>query len=435
MMKHREDNWEVKMSVAVGVCIAALSVTSSTWAQSLKPVDDINELGIGTVSGRVQLFLMRRDFEEGLNDGDANAGTLALTLNYKTPEVAGLSAGVQFMQVERLFRGGSLDSAAGEDQTLNNSDFTVFNEAYIKLNLGLVGLEKTAITAGRKVLNLDFAPTYQIRQKEQSYEGIFVKSDEVEGLSLTLGHIERFSSWGSRDHTATNALEYDFVDVEDLEGAAYSTKGIEFISATLSTLPDTTLTVYDYYAHDLYNTFGAKCAYKLNLSEQVGTTLKLHYIGQRDVGRMDVDGAEVDADLYDIAIQLTQGALSVEPGCTIVTGDDADNTVHVPFRTSLSIDPEMLWYTDQFVGGTTSYYVKSTYTMEKTKLYLLYVVSDHEANVRNGATDQEVDVVVSHKFTDNLSAAVKIGMGWRDNEGGAADTNAEDCRLFLTYTF
>jgi len=55
--------------------------------------------------------------------------------------------------------------------------------------------------------------------------------------------------------------------------------------------------------------------------------------------------------------------------------------------------------------------------------------------VGRGAADQEINVCVSHRFSDALSAAVKLGYGHRDNRDGTDNTNAEDMRLFVTYAF
>jgi len=221
----------------------------------------LNDLGIGEFSGRLQLFLMRRDWETGSPDGDASSGSLALTLDYESAQAGPLSAGFQFMYVGRLFESGSLDPARGADWTLNNGNFTILNEAYLNLSLEPLGLTDSNIRVGRQVLNLDFAPSYQIRQKEQSYEGVFATIAAGDSLRLDAGHIERFSSWGSRDDTGNDYLEYGFVEVEDVEkryGVDYSTAGMQFVSLNYTGLSNTALTVYDFHGQDLYNTLGAK---------------------------------------------------------------------------------------------------------------------------------------------------------------------------------
>ncbi|MCU0857711.1 MAG: hypothetical protein MUC65_04835, partial [Pontiellaceae bacterium] len=71
--------------------ISAVTALSCSAADSLlKPV---NDLGFGTVSTRVQVLSMYRDFES-LNPDDADSTTLGLRLGYTTPELAGLSFGM-----------------------------------------------------------------------------------------------------------------------------------------------------------------------------------------------------------------------------------------------------------------------------------------------------------------------------------------------------
>jgi len=402
-------------------------------------VDRLNSQGIGTFSGKAQMLFMRYDWEHGGDDGDANAATLALTLDYRSPELNGVTVGVQVIESMRLFEGGSMDPDHGADWVMGNSDFGLFNEAFVDVRLGLVGLDNTVLSVGRKILNLDFAPSYAYRQKAQSYEGVFVTWDENEALSLTAGHIERMSSWFSWDRTDNRVLEYHFVDVEDLEranGVGYSTRGMDFVSLTLSGLPETSVTLYDFYGHDLYNTFGAKVRHQMALVEGLDTAVQGHYIGQRDVGRMDSDGAgDIDADLCDLSLSVSKGGLTVQLGVTSLAGRGQKDELHVPFRTNLTIDPEMLWYTRQFMGGSDSYYAMSTYSRGNTFVYALYVLTDHEAYVDGGAVDQEVNLMVSRKVTDNFTASALFGFGHRNNKAGGADINAEDCRLILAYRF
>jgi len=44
-------------------------------------------------------------------------------------------------------------------------------------------------------------------------------------------------------------------------------------------------------------------------------------------------------------------------------------------------------------------------------------------------------LVVKQSLMDNLSVALKSGVGHRDAKDGGPDTTATDTRLFLTYVF
>ena len=417
-------------------CSVVVTQAAAAYPSLALGVQRCHEKGFGQFSGKLQLLLLRRDFREGEPDGDANSGSIGLTLDYLSPEVHGATAGLQFIDVEKLIDSGSRDHSAGEAWLNSNSDYTTLNEVFVNLDLEPVGLPGTSLKVGRQILKLDFAPSYAIRQKAQAYEAAVLTREQQDGLSIALGHIERFSSWSSRDgRMDTMAATVDFVDVEDTAGVDYGTRGIEFASVTWRGFPSTTITLYDFYAHDLYNTLGLKLSHTIAAGEETAVALKCHYLGQTDVGRMDRDGAgEVRSNMLEVAVQLKAGRLTIEPGYTTISGDAAENNVRVPFRTSFTIDPELLWYTRQFDAGSDSFHLKGTYSIGSTSFYALYVMTCHEDNTGGGATDQEINGVVKHNFGASFYAAAKIGYGVQDNRDGR-DSNANDSRLFLGYTF
>ena len=54
-------------------------------------------------------------------------------------------------------------------------------------------------------------------------------------------------------------------------------------------------------------------------------------------------------------------------------------------------------------------------------------------NDTNAYDGQELNVAAKQAITDRFSVAVKVGAGYRDGKGGAANTTATDSRLFMTY--
>jgi hypothetical protein len=101
----------------------------------------------------------------------------------------------------------------------------------------------------------------------------------------------------------------------------------------------------------------------------------------------------------------------------------------------------MMLYSGQFNGGADTLYLKGVTTLEssKTVLYGLYNFTWHDTG-KTGAIQrhgQELNVVVKQPIPklDNLTAALKVGMGYRNGINGVDDTFATDTRLFLTYAF
>lgn len=392
----------------------------------------VNELGIGTVSGKIQALFMRRDF-----DGeDASSGTLAETLNYKSPHFGPFTFGLQYIRADRLFEGGSLEPAHGNGQAWHilNTDFHVLNEAYVNLNFDFLDLPGTDLTVGRQIADYNFAPTYNCRQKPQAIEAaVLSSSDIISGVSFELGHIEKFSSWSTRD--GGNAVyKASFNDIEDViadsEGiASPDTHGMQFVTVSSGIIPQTDVTVYDLYGANLYNTFGAKADIKMLESDELRVTWKNHYIMQSDVGDFAND---LDARTLESALEFKTGNLMVQPGVmTVFGGDDLRH----PFESSLTWESLLDWYTRPNLDGSDSAYLKSTYTFGDTLLYALYFVTDHDRATDGGAFDQELDIVINHDVTDRLYVTLKLGYGYRDNRAGNPNTSREDYRLFVGYTF
>ena len=432
----------MKVKTVLVLCVLLAGVGAVALADPVADaIGDLNEQGMGTVSGKVQLLWMGR-----IADGDgtdaqelsANSATLGLTLGYKTPEFMGLSVGMQYVHVGELYEGGSWDDPAtteGQANYVNNSGYSLLNELYVNLNLAELGLEGTSIKVGRQILNLDLAPAYAIRQKSQSYEAAVLSySDEC--LSLALGHIERYSSW-----TSNIVHEDSFLELDEAFGIPYGDNGLQFVSATYTGIQNLSLSAYDYYARDIVNTIGAKVAYTIAIDEQTSITPKFHAAGQRDVGKFDREtGGNIHSRVYDTSLVLKSGDLTIEPGFLAVPGDANENDFQTPFHTRYTVDYTLNWYepigATNIESGSDCYYLKATYALGKTKITAMYVQTEYEEQAgRNLDGDKEIVLVVGRKLTDSISATVKLSHGRRDQTNNTADSRRNDMRLFLAYTF
>lgn len=395
----------------------------------------LNAVGAGEFSGKLQGLLMRRD--DG--DGDASSETLALTLGYRSPDLGPLSFGLQGIHASKIFEAGS-DEEEGSARLIHNSDFSLLSEAYVTLKLDGLGMPKTALTVGRKMANYDFAPTYPIRQKPQALEGVFLEINPNDNLHVEIGHVERFSSWSTRDGDDSHDLHYDFQDVEEVYADHDSVNvpndpaGLQFVNARATLGRRFELTAYDVFGYNLYNTAGAKVDILLQRTHEASIVWKNHVIAQNDVGNYDSELAGgLDAYAFETALASSTEDLLFQPGIFMVLSRDA---LRHPMESSFMWEYTMNWYTRATLGKSQSAYVKTVYTLGKTTLYGLWFVTDHTDDVGadGQALDQEVNVVVKHQFSDSLSAAVKAGYGHRDNRFGDNDEQ-EDYRLFITYDF
>lgn len=382
------------------------------------------ETGYGRFSGKLQGLLMHRDIDGA---GHATSGTLAGTLNYRSPDWNGLYLGGQYIYSWLLFEDGCR-KISGPAYWLSNDEFGVLNEAHVGFDFGAIGLEGAELKVGRQVLNYDFAPTYNIRQKDQSYEGVVLTTTPCENFTLDLGWFRRFSSWASREG-GPSTWRADFIDVEERVGVPYESNGFFFVSAGYSPCEEVQLGFYDFYGDELFNVSGLKGAWTFGCGPG-DVTLRGHWAHQRDVGRMDRDGlGNISSNAIELGGDYAIDGLTLSTGVVLIRGDD----FQTPFRTSFTIDTELLWYTMQFEGDTSSAYLKGIYKWEDWMFYAMYVASDH----RGGRLCQEIDVVVKYTFDCGVYTSVKAGYGDRRFPAamGKGRMNALDLRWFCGWTF
>jgi hypothetical protein len=408
------------------------------WSLPADPLRPINELGIGTFSGKAQMLFMRRAWDNTTGrDEDAHATTMALTLDYRSPRYRGFQFGSEFIQVWEMLEGGSTADPRGAAQQLCNSDYTIMNNAFIEYRFDALELPKTRVRGGRQPLDLFYAPAYPIRQKKQAYTALVGSSKDLTDFDLSVGHIQRFSSWCSRDEGNVGGLGWDFKNVGQVVGTKERTAGMQFFDAAYTGIPDAELGLWDFYGQDTFNTFGINGAYTFEPFESFFVVPKLAYSTQTDVGDFtSKTGREVDSDVLDVAAEFEYAGFNVEPGYFIVWGDGEDNDYQLPFRSKFTIDPLLMWYPRRFKGGSESFYVKSTYRWRNTSFYVLYVRTQTADFVDGGSLDQEANLVVSQKIWEGLSATFKGGYGIRDVDlPGAENPDQSDLRVFLTYEF
>jgi hypothetical protein len=393
----------------------------------------LNDKGFGTASGKMQMLLMRRNYDHE----DASSGTVATTLRYRSPERYPFRGGLAYIYSAELFEGGSLNPRRGAAWVLPNGRFSTLVEAYGEIDLAKLGLQGSDLKLGRVVSDYDFAPTLPIRQKPQALQGVFLTFDEWEDVSLDLGYIDRFSSWSSR----TEGPDYpraEFKPVEDVVSAhdgiapPSGASGMQFINLNARLGSHTNLTIYDLYGRHLYNTFGVKSDTLLSSGEESSLKWKNHYITQKDVGTYENQlGQELSVHAWESSLPYRRGRFLLEPGIFSVMSDD---DLRHPMESSLTWEYTLSWFTRAYRGNSDSVFLKSTYDFGDTLLYAMWFATDHQGNVGNGAFDQEIDIVVKHGFTDNLQATLKLGYGHQNNRN-ADNRDRTDMRLFVTYTF
>lgn len=133
--------------------------------------------------------------------------------------------------------------------------------------------------------------------------------------TLILAHVEKMS-FGSRsmadggligEYTGTaGALKPpmgdrgDFQDIETVAGMKTSTNGITTLAAINTSIPNTTVALWDYYAHDILNIIYGQVDHKIKLKGIGGLTLSGQYLHEGDIG----DFADHSSDMFGVKASL-----------------------------------------------------------------------------------------------------------------------------------
>jgi len=378
-------------------------------------LDPVNELGYGTVTLQAQALSMYRDYEDL---GNGYSTTLGWKLDLLSQEWEGLSAGLSLIHVDVLHAAGGRYGSDGE-ALLSNGNVNELNEAWLRYTLGTLGLSNTFVKVGRQVLNGEVFRADAFRQKPRAFEAAIFVTKDIPDTVLTVGHVERISNvWD-------NETAWKFKEIEEvlLPGSGRNpTRGVTWIEGAYTGITNLEIAAYDAYAHDIANIAGGRAQYALSDD----TSIQGYYRHETDVGK----GTPHSSDMIGWSVQQKMGNVTLEPGFLSVDGDtllfsEAGTGIHHPLGSSMMI------YAQPFDGGADTAYLKTVTKINQTTLYVLYNYTWSPTLPYDG---QELNVVVKQPIGDQLTVALKIGLGYHDVENGE-DSTATDTRLFVTYHF
>ncbi|MFC1468207.1 hypothetical protein ACFLQY_05960, partial [Verrucomicrobiota bacterium] len=221
---------------------------------------------------------------------------------------------------------------------------------------------------------------------------------------------------------------WKFENVGEKLGAGSDTDSVTWGEVSCQISESFEVAAFDAYAYDVANLVGTRVKYHLTDD----AALLGYYRHESSVGEYD-DISEYDADAFGLSVQQKIGKTTLESGYFGVKGgtlrfEEVSTGINHALGSSLMIYPAM------FNEGADTAYLKAVTKCGKTVFYTLYnhTWHNHDKTDFNG---QELDVVVKHPLTKNLTVAFKGGAAHRDGKRGRSDTTASDARLFVTYTF
>jgi hypothetical protein len=403
------------------ILVAAMA-TSLVSAESA--IKQFNDLGYGTLSGRIQSLSMYRDYDNGNN---AHSTALGLQLDYTSPELAGWTLGAAYNGAGVLDSMDYDTSPNPGEALLVNGRINVLNEGYLHYKLTDLGLTNTTATLGRRINNGEVFRADDFRQKKRSLEAFTAETREFHQTRLLVGHAWRESNmWSTDSHASISS--WKFQDFGEVFNTAYDTDGVTWAEAVNHCVDGLEVALFDAYAHDVANLIGARAKY--NITDT--TAILGYYRNESDTGRATAR----HSDVYGLSAEQKIGDVTLEGGYFGVRGSTL-RFQELTTGINHALGSSLMIYSGQFNGGADTLYFKAVTKLEQTKtvLYGLYNYTRHDEGKTNQRQAQELNIVVKQPITDHLTVAFKGGIGTRDGVNGGDDTTATDARLFLTYTF
>jgi len=420
-------------TVIAGASMLAAAEENKTF------IDEFNEKGYGEFSGYLQSLTMVRDYNDyASSDPNGDASTVALSLEYVTPEFGGFSLGGEWITSATLWENNP-------DRVINNN-FNLLHNAYVNWNLKAFNMEKSDLTAGRFTIDTLLMPDIAPRQKSQAMEGIAFTTEDIKDSKLVLGWIRKFSSWSTLDYVDAPPFTYEFTDVSKIAGVDYSTSGTYFIDYTYTGIDSLKINVGDYLSEDILNTAFA------DVTWSVTDTMKWRNIWahQDSVGKGDNDpsaynGKGLRADYLESSLIFAGDNDSyVRPGIWHVA-DEADGGKNHAFQDffqcNLFPPAPFMANPNGFQAGTVGYFVEGfTPINDKNWIWAMIAHSDIDNSTftadETGQYDStEFNFIWGHDFTSRFSTSVKFGVAHLDGKSGTKDTEAFDGRFFITYRY
>ena len=429
----------IRRAACLGVTVLATAlVRAAEPAPTSSPLAALDQQNLGTWSGQLQSLTHARDFNQlGGEEPSGSTSTLALTLNYVSPEQYGLSLGGQYIQSQSLF-------SHNPDIPINNT-FHLLNHAYLNYRLVEFDLPKTYFRAGR--IKPDFLMMNGLapRQKEQAFEGAIFRSEDVPDLKFSAGWFRKFSSWSTRHKNTADDFwfNYRFTDVADLARRPYETSGTYFTDVVYTGIPRLRLNLGDWYSENLMNL--AYASPTVDVLDCLSWTGIWAY--ERSTGKWHDDeenGGQAPADIEAQYLQtyLTYKpikTLKIMPGYACVPGHNDGDTNHSfqdLFQADLLPLVGLVGRPYGYLAGSRMGYLSTLYKpWERTSVWVHYVYTDMDNDHAYAYDGQEVNLIVGQQLTKALSVTVKCGYAWFAGKNGAGDSNGNDARLFVTYKF
>ena len=373
-------NLIARCGVTSALFVAATPVSANSFTEALTS---------GKAYGDFRLRFETVDQENALKDADAL--TLRTRLGYKTGEVAGFGATIEFEDSRTVF--GVDDFSVppagfktGEFSVIADPKTTEVDQAFISYKGS-----KFSSKLGRQVIALDnhrFVGHVGWRQDRQVFDGFSFDYAPSEGVSLKYGYI-----------TKRNRIFADEADIESKD---------HLLNASVKTSAGK-LTAYAYLLEVDNDTDNALDTYGIRFkgSAKSGET-KFLYTAEFASQESEAAGNEFDADYLLLEGGVVVNGITAKIGYESLGSDDGN----FGFSTPLATLHKFNGWSDQFLGtptvGLDNVYVTLSGKVAGGKLAATY--HDFTADEEVGGIDDlgdEINLLYAKKFGKNYSAGIK----------------------------
>ncbi len=364
-------------------------------------------------------FRLRYEFVDQDNALDNAKGmTLRSRLGYKTGEVSGFSAGIEFEDSRTVLGVDDYNDTnghnAGENSVIADPETTELDQAYIQYKNDLVTAK-----AGRQVITMDnhrFVGHVGWRQDRQTFDGYSLKVTPMNNLSLDYAYLEQ--------RNRIFGEEKDIDSKDHLLNASYKTPFGKLTGYAYLLEEDTA-------AETSYDTYGVRFSGKADVNSDLKALYTLEYATQD----AESSGADADADYMNLEAGAVFKGVTAKLGYEVLGSDDGD----YGFSTPLATLHKFNGWSDQFLATPDEGLVDMSLTVsgKLAGLKLAAAYHEFEADDASSTVDDlgsELDLLVSKKFTDNYSGGVKYAM-YSAGDDGAGKVDTDKAWLWVSAKF
>ncbi|MFA6760255.1 MAG: OprD family outer membrane porin [Sulfuricurvum sp.] len=420
----------------------------------------------GKVSGEIRSFYINREYR-GL---DVHRDALAVGgwLRYETAPIYGVSAGAALYTTNKLNHKHKNDTS--NDKTLLGKDgksMSYLGEAYLKYVY-----EGMELKAGRGRFDSPMMGSDDARELPNLFEGVFLSSKDFADTTITLAHVGKFAAGtfsnayvhtasaldnnplvsnpaylsitsgysgvaGLMEHTGefTNMGEYAF----GRKNGGVSLAGVEYEG-----IANLKLTLWDYYAHNLFNTIYADALYSIKVAD-LGLYAGVQYIRQDGVGSeyagkvgSDFVAGKVGAKYEGVDLYVATSYNSKKEG-RVINGGTITPWGGMPAYTQGMVTRHQFFAGTASYKAALSYNTKTHHTLDLTTI-AYYAWFDMDAlngysTTPNRASEVGCDFIYKPQDLKNLQLRFRANFPRDYRETLGQNLGWNEYRFIANYTF